>query len=239
VVSPEHVPLAWGTALFNSEFPISYVHNVARPDDAAVDAGRIAHDIEPIYADRGLKHRMVKVYDEAHGDRLDPGFVALGWESTRLWVMVATELQGAPADTVRVVDFGEFRPWLEASMRLEPYATDEETVRQLTDRERLAAGAVDARYIVAFEDGRAAAHAHLYMGDGLAEIDNVGTLPDRRRKGHARAVMSTAIALARSEGCDTVFLFADQDDWPKDFYARMGFERIGTIFEFTRTPEGN
>ena len=30
------------------------------------------------------------------------------------------------------------------------------------------------------------------------------------------------------------FLVADDDDWPKEMYARVGFEGIGRRFEFTR-----
>jgi predicted N-acetyltransferase YhbS len=37
----------------------------------------------------------------------------------------------------------------------------------------------------------------------------------------------TAIAAAREAGADFVFLVADADDWPKEWYARLGFEPIG------------
>jgi hypothetical protein len=34
-------------------------------------------------------------------------------------------------------------------------------------------------------------------------------------------------------GCRPIVIPADVDDWPKDLYARMGFETVGTQVSFT------
>jgi hypothetical protein len=41
---------------------------------------------------------------------------------------------------------------------------------------------------------------------------------------------------ARAEGADLVFLVADDEDWPKTLYARLGFDAAGPAWEFVRTP---
>jgi GNAT superfamily N-acetyltransferase len=71
-------------------------------------------------------------------------------------------------------------------------------------------------------------------GDGgAALLDNVGTLRSHRRRGLARAVVSTAVARARAEGCELIVIPADADDWPKDLYARLGFAPLGVQVAFT------
>jgi hypothetical protein len=38
-----------------------------------------------------------------------------------------------------------------------------------------------------------------------------------------------------ADGNRTTFLVADDEDWPKELYARLGFEPIGRRYEFTRS----
>jgi hypothetical protein len=49
-------------------------------------------------------------------------------------------------------------------------------------------------------------------------------------------MISLAIDLA--EGANLTFIVADEHDWPKDLYAKLGFRPIGRIRAFTRVgPE--
>ena len=73
-------------------------------------------------------------------------------------------------------------------------------------------------------------------GVSTAQIEDVGTLGGYRGRGLARAVVLRALAEAGAAGCDLVFLEADEDDWPKELYRRLGFEPIGRIFAFLRKP---
>jgi hypothetical protein len=43
-----------------------------------------------------------------------------------------------------------------------------------------------------------------------------------------------AIARARSQGDDLIFLLADAEDWPRELYAKLGFGVIGEIHELHR-----
>ena len=58
------------------------------------------------------------------------------------------------------------------------------------------------------------------------------TLERFRNRGLARATVMRALAASRAAGHDLTFLIADRDDWPKELYAKLGFDEIGRIWEF-------
>ena len=74
------------------------------------------------------------------------------------------------------------------------------------------------------------------MHDGLGQIDEVGTLMARRRRGHARAAVVAAADAAAAEGCDSVFMVTDASDWPQALYRSLGFDEIGATYEFLKVP---
>ena len=76
------------------------------------------------------------------------------------------------------------------------------------------------------------------MHEGVAELDDVHTLERFRGRGIARGVVGRAAREARDEGADLVFLIADDADWPKDLYAKLGFDPVGRFWQFTKPPEG-
>jgi ribosomal protein S18 acetylase RimI-like enzyme len=86
---------------------------------------------------------------------------------------------------------------------------------------------VTVRYFASLEDGEVAAGTDLYLGPPDAQIEDVSTEPELLNRGHGTAVVVTAIAAAREAGADFVFLVADAEDWPKEWYARLGFEPVG------------
>ena len=81
-------------------------------------------------------------------------------------------------------------------------------------------------------DGEVASYCELYSDGSTAQIENVLTLERFRKRGLARATVSRALEDARSGDHSLVFLIADRDDWPKDLYAKLGFEEVGHVWEF-------
>jgi len=61
----------------------------------------------------------------------------------------------------------------------------------------------------------------------------VATLDAFRRRGVARAMVALATDLARESGAELDWIAADDNDWPKDLYFKLGFRPIGRIFSFT------
>ena len=79
-------------------------------------------------------------------------------------------------------------------------------------------------------DGEVGAYCELYSDGQTAQIENVFTLDRFRKRGLARAVVSKALEVA--QGHELIFLIADQDDWPKELYRKLGFDDVGLIWEF-------
>ena len=163
----------------------------------------------------------------------------VGWEFAGRYVLMAQRrFPDRPADPgVEVLWVGEVdwargrRSMIEAG----PYGEDPELGGQLVELDRRLARAMEVRHLAAVVDGDVVAYAGLYLGDGVAQIEDVATLPAYRNRGLARSVVLHAAAEARRSGADLVFLVADEHDWPKDLYARLGFEPIGIEHVFGRS----
>ncbi len=80
------------------------------------------------------------------------------------------------------------------------------------------------------------AAADLYSDGATAQVEDVATLPAHRGRGHATAVVLRAVAEADRAGHDFVFLIADDNDWPKHLYRRIGFDEVGRKHSFLKPP---
>jgi GNAT superfamily N-acetyltransferase len=232
-------PTAFGTAYLNLDLPLRYDSNfvrVERPLDG-VDADALAADVDRVLGENGLEHRKLYVDDDVHGARLAAAFLELGWSSERLLIMVQSREPEERTDlAVSELGFVEARPFLETVLRRQPYADSEETVRQLVDVRAVFEREVGARFFVANADGRPASECELYVLGDVAQIEDVNTLEEFRGRGLGSAVVLSAARAARERGCDVVFLVADDADWPKVLYARLGFDPVSRFWSFVRTP---
>jgi GNAT superfamily N-acetyltransferase len=84
------------------------------------------------------------------------------------------------------------------------------------------------------EQGRVVASGQLRVDGGTAAVDSVLTDPDFRGQGHADAIVGRALDVAAAIGCDLVVLEAAADDWPRHWYARRGFEVVGSMWSVDR-----
>jgi GNAT superfamily N-acetyltransferase len=228
---------AFGTAYLNLDFPLRYDSNFVWVERAAgVEADALAADADRVLGELGFAHRRVTVDDDAAGARLSPGFVALGWSVERDVIMVqAREAERRPEADVRELGFDYARPFLEEVLRRQPHGEDGEVLRQLTEIRAVFEREVAARFFVAEAEGRPASVCELYTIDGVAQIEDVNTLDEFRGRGLASAVVLAAAKGARDRGCDVVFLVADDADWPKTLYGRLGFEPASWFWSFVRS----
>jgi predicted GNAT family acetyltransferase len=135
----------------------------------------------------------------------------------------------------REVDAATHRAAEAATMREEPYGRDEEVVQQLVGMRTALADAVPAaRFFVGRAGGVDATVTTLYSDGETAQVEDVATLRDYRRRGLARAAVSAAVDAALEMGHRFVFIIADDDDWPKDLYGGVGFDPIGHAWSMTR-----
>jgi ribosomal protein S18 acetylase RimI-like enzyme len=121
----------------------------------------------------------------------------------------------------------------------EPFAKDPEVRDMLVDARAARQATVDeCRYIAGVVDGRRVGATTVYVMGDLAQVEDVATLRAYRGRGVARAMVSLAIDIARDTDADLTWIAADDNDWPKELYFKLGFRPIGRIFSFTRVgPE--
>ena len=202
---------------------------------AEVDADQLVAALDDLYGD--YAHRRAVVEDEESGARLAPRLSPRGWLVERdVYMALRRERDRPAAPGLAVeVDAGRHQRAEAAGIREEPYGRDEEVVRQLVAmRAALATAVPAARFFVGCADGVDAAVTTLYSDGATAQVEDVATLRDYRRRGLARATVSAAVDAALEMGHELVFIVADDDDWPKDLYSRLGFDPVGRAWAFTR-----
>ncbi len=232
------VPFSRGTALFHDGFPLVWDLNylrVERPEGATAE--ELAAEAERLHAEAGHGHRAVEIVNAAEGERLEPGFAELGWETEALLVMVHRRPADRPSDTtlVRDVAEAELQSARERTTRTQPWATDDEVVRQVVGCHYLLDRAVAVRRFGVLAEGQVVSYCELYIEGPTAQIEDVATHLKHRGRGYVRAVVTKALDEARAAGCDLVFLGADPDDWPKELYGRLGFDSVGLDYSFQLT----
>ncbi|HET7857458.1 MAG TPA: GNAT family N-acetyltransferase [Gaiellaceae bacterium] len=198
-----------------------------------VSAHDLADEADRLLGDSGLAHRKVEVHDGPAAARLEPEFRALGWSPEHDVVMAHGRPPDRESDTgnVEEVEAAELESaWAEAT-RSEPWGTDEGVVRELVEQ-RHVLEASGARFFTARAGGEIASMCELYSDGSTAQIESVITLERFRNRGLARAVVSRALAEARAAGNDPTFLLAHHDDWPRHLYVKLGFDEIGSIYDF-------
>jgi GNAT superfamily N-acetyltransferase len=230
-------PTGHGAAMLTPSLPLVWQLNSIHVDDPKARPRTLMREAEEVQA--AFAHRKLVVHDEEQGARLAPRLQAMGWNVFRLLVMVKRrpserELPAAAgAEIARAAGAAA----LAAFRREQPFGWQEEAVRQL--------GAMDERYGRALEahdfgspPEDPACACRLYSDGELAQIDEVGTVEARRRRGHASAAVLAACAHAGALDRRPIFLLTDANDWPQQLYRRLGFDAIGSVYEFLKLPLG-
>jgi predicted GNAT family acetyltransferase len=88
-------------------------------------------------------------------------------------------------------------------------------------------------------DGEPAAMTKVRVKGNTVWVEDVFTVPEERRRGHARKLVTRAASLAATavdttQGAGIAFIVADDNDWPKHLYAEVGFGPVGRVWTFHR-----
>jgi ribosomal protein S18 acetylase RimI-like enzyme len=216
----------FGRAVYTDELPRRLDGNYFWVDrDAAAE--------ELVTEASRLDRRLLFVPDPTVGDRLAPWFEEHGWRIDRHLVMAQLREPEPGTDVSMVREVGEedLRPARRELLANQPWAKPD-VVDQLFRAKALIGERVTARFFGVPVDGRIVSYADLYVDGADAQVEDVGTLPDHRGRGYAKAVVLAAIAAARAAGAGFVFLVADAHDWPKELYRRLGFDELGHYTKF-------
>jgi len=223
------VPVASGFVALHEKYPASHDNNVLEVTQWH-GTREIVRDVDRVFGAAGLRYRHIHIRDESLALRLASGFIEMGFEQSVRLVMVFTEdrCNEIPWKVDRVPYETMARDVEQAWRRALPKASEEE-IRQLVER-RLAREAVcDMSYHAICQDNRYVSRCEVSRYGGIALIDGVVTDPEWQRRGFARSVVLDAVELSKASGCSIVWLETERDDWPQQFYRRLGFSEIGLI----------
>jgi GNAT superfamily N-acetyltransferase len=229
-------PSKYGVALLDPELPDVWSRNYLFANELpeAVSASELAGEADRVLGGAGLRHRKVELFADEPGARLETGFRKLGWHPECDVIMVAKRPPDRPVDTslVEEVAVDDLVPAWNEGWRTDPDVLGEDVARQLVENKRRLGKVVETRFFATRVDGEVASYCELYSDGRTAQIENVLTLDRFRNRGLARATVSRALDEARKGGHDLIFLIANRDDWPKELYAKLGFDVVGQIWEF-------
>lgn len=237
-VSTRVEPFKWGTAYLDDDLPQRYYSNFLRTetDLTGVSADDLMAAADEILGDDRYEHRLVIVRDEAAAERLTPGFAAAGFTRAPEVVQLLRREPDRPgALDVDVVSFAEARTLI-LQTHLEDEQLPEAIAEPFTDARAKYEAAIGAQFFVARIDDEQASLCELYLEAEDAQIENVGTIVRFRNRGVARSVVLAACGAARAAGATRIFILADDEDWPKQLYERLGFDRLATDVGFLRSP---
>jgi RimJ/RimL family protein N-acetyltransferase/predicted GNAT family acetyltransferase len=214
-------PFAHGVGFFSDSVPSVYDANYLVLDRLAT-ADEHAAEAEALM--ERFHHRKVVAFDG--GRALARGFLERGWQPTTHLVMAHRRKPDRLVDTssVRELTHTELAAVKHATMLAEPWGSVRLGEQLRVVRQRVGSS-VSLRFFGAFADGQIAAYCELRSDGRTAQIEDVATLPAARGRGLGRAVVQFALEEA-GRTHDVVFLEALEDDWPRELYAKLGFDVV-------------
>jgi uncharacterized protein (DUF952 family)/ribosomal protein S18 acetylase RimI-like enzyme len=224
-----------GVAVLDPDFPSSRDNNKLVLTDA-VDAATIEAAAADVAGNAGWPHQAAALLWPGAGETAAE-LGQRGWNTEENLVMARAAGSTSAGERAEVVDQRVVHEFWERSWRRdlpEVGAQLDRVVAQLVGREHLNDRVVAVTDIVVREGGRVVASGQLRVDGATAAVDSVLTDPGARGKGFADAVLARALTLAREAGCDLVVLEAAADDWPQHWYARRGFEVVGSTWSVDR-----
>jgi ribosomal protein S18 acetylase RimI-like enzyme len=178
---------------------------------------------------------VILTFDEELGRKLEPAFLASGWGRQRHVFMAHHREPTKEVDpsTVSEVDEAALRPGRTIAICSYPWGSPE-LARELLDAKVLLGDRAETRFFGVEVNGEIVAWSDLYLAQGMAQVEDVATLEEHRGHGYASAIVLRAVREAQAAGADLIFLVADDEDWPKELYERLGFDIVGRSYKFIR-----
>jgi predicted GNAT family acetyltransferase len=225
-------PWEHGTVVRASRYPNYFDYNAVRVErDNELGFAELA-----AFADRaldGLEHRRVDFDLAGPAERLRPDFEAGGWKAMRLlWMRHRSPAPSPEVGLAQPVHYDAVLP-LRLAWHREDFdypLTDGSYVAQ----SRALALSRGARVLAVLERGEPIAFAQWMRVGEAAEITHVYVDAEHRGQGLGTAITCAAIGDA-SQARD-LWICADDEDRPKELYARLGFVPAWTSVEFLRPP---
>jgi hypothetical protein len=150
-----------------------------------------------------------------------------------LWMRLQATPGGSPDPRVREVAYDDVDE-LRMAWHLEDFPGQDGSAYFTQARE--VAGLRGARVLALLEQGRPVAFTQFVADGDTAEITHVYVHPEHRGDGRGTAITRAGIAAAAGADVRDLWICADDEDRPKNLYARLGFRPVWTLNQFTRLP---
>jgi GNAT superfamily N-acetyltransferase len=225
---------AWehGTVYGASRYPTYFDFNVVRVrDDPGMSVEALIAFADEALA--GFEHRRIDFDSAQVAEPLRAEFHARGFQTRRLVLM---HFEGPRPERAEIpvteVDYDAVDA-LRLTWHQEDFPGREDREFHAAAREvRLALG---TRSLAVYDDSHPVAFASLVLGDDEIEIGALYVLPEYR--GHGRGTALTQAAITAAGDTEHLWICADDEDRPKQLYARLGFRPVLTTTELLRLPQ--
>jgi GNAT superfamily N-acetyltransferase len=230
--------LRCGHAFVDETLPLVFFANLlwVTAQAGEVSAAELVDD-----ADRALAafaHRWLVVEHEPLWRTLDDDFAAAGWGSETHVYMThrrAPDRMTPGLESVREVAREDILAAEQRFMQTQPWCAGE-AGRQVIEHQHHLGDVLGERYFAAFDGDAVCGYAKLRGRDGVAQVEDVVVLPEARGAGRGRLVTTAALVAGIELEPELLFIVADDGDWPKVLYARLGFEAVGRTRMYHRLP---
>jgi predicted N-acetyltransferase YhbS len=240
------VTAAWGQAFLDPALGRCHERNfvTAVADAGEHDAATLDAAAERLLGGEDLLHRRITVEGDDADARVRGELLALGYEPSRHVFLAFPDSAGPPPSVpgVTVVET-DADAVVEANahyLRTDPdtgYGRDDQTRAELVEHHRTYAAlgpATERVFVVQDDDDGVVAWARLWTAGAVAQVEDVVCLAEHRGHGYGRAVVTEATRAALAGGAELTFIVADDADWPKELYGRLGYEPIGHLGVYLR-----
>jgi len=224
-------PWAHGTVVRATRYPSYFDFNAVRvEDDPAMSVKELIAFADEALA--GLEHRRVDFDLADAAEPLRAGFEAAGWRAVRLlWMHRNATAVPGPDIVVEEVPYDAVHA-LRVIWHREDFGDNDPGDYHVQSREVALSRGVQV--LAVREGGAPVAFAQLERDGAAAEIAQVYVHPEHRGGGRGTAVTRAAIEAAGD--VRDLWIVADDEDRPKELYARLGFCPAWTAIEFLRLP---
>jgi GNAT superfamily N-acetyltransferase len=182
-----------------------------------------------------MPYRHVEVEGDDVGGELVASFRAAGWTAEREVYMALAEPPGDAADAGKIVELTEgqalslMRLWI---VEDHPGIPDSSTDQLEESSRREGRLWQERRFGILAEYGSPLSMTKLRGGGTTAWVEDVYTVSEARGRGYARLLVTYVTALAVATNPELTFIIADDNDWPKELYAKVGFRPIDRTYTF-------
>lgn len=154
------------------------------------------------------------------------------------WSAMAIDLENIPEsfnfpegmEIKEVLNLGELKTWTDILVKSFEFPEIVQSYKKYFINARLKSH--NSHYYLGFLNGNPIATGVLFKGDGAAGLFYIGTVPEARRQGIAKAMVYYLLSTAKKKGCSISVLQASKRGYP--VYKKIGFKKYYTTKIYRR-----